>query len=439
MSLEKVLVCLLDALFQAIAATMITIKQIGERPFKDKMKFFVSIYIYFVICYLFIPNQLRFVLYIFFASLILSFSLKINDKKMLIYSFNSEVIASISELIISLLLVILGLDSVDIVNNDFYNLLANLLISGLSIILINIKFIYKILIKIVDIFDKNSKFTRYFYVFIFILYLLLLKNGFEFLMKSNYYINIFFIMIAIAILYIITKNELKYEQLNEQNKQMLNYVTKYEKIITEQGKANHEFKNQLMVIRGYAQMNSPKLIDYLDSIVDDIKKTQSSYLISNLNKFPDGGIKGLLYYKLSIMDDENIKYEINVEDGIKSKLNSLNAISYKNITKILGVLLDNAIEASRISESKKIIIMVECENKNVDFKLYNSYAGNIEISKIGTGYTTKGNGHGFGLKLVQDVVNSSSQLSTEYFLESEYYVSILHIKISQKKKTKLKK
>ena len=101
--------------------------------------------------------------------------------------------------------------------------------------------------------------------------------------------------------------------------------------------------------------------------------------------------------------------------------------------------MDNAIEASRISESKKIIIMVECENKNVDFKIYNSYAGNIDISKIGTGYTTKGNGHGFGLKLVQDVVNSSSQLSTEYFLESEYYVSILHIKISQKKKTKLKK
>ena len=132
MSLEKVLVCLLDALFQAIAATMITIKQIGERPFKDKIKFFVSIYIYFVICYLFIPNQLRFVLYIFFASFILNFSLKINDKKMLIYSFNSEVIASISELIISLLLVILGLDSVDIVSNDFYNLLANLLISGLS-------------------------------------------------------------------------------------------------------------------------------------------------------------------------------------------------------------------------------------------------------------------------------------------------------------------
>ena len=57
------------------------------------------------------------------------------------------------------------------------------------------------------------------------------------------------------------------------------------KIITAQGKTNHEFKNQLMVIRGYAQMNSNKIIDYIDEIVEDSNKAGSSYLISQLNNF----------------------------------------------------------------------------------------------------------------------------------------------------------
>ena len=428
MSLEKVLVCLLDALFQAIAATMITIKQIGERPFKDKMKFFVSIYIYFVICYLFIPNQLRFVLYIFFASIVINTILKVNDSKLLLYSFNTQSIATISEIFICTILILCGVNSKDIVNNDAYNLVANLLISVFSVILIKIPFIYNLIIKAFAQFDKNRKLIKWFYIFIVLMYLLTLKSGFALLMKSNYYINILLIITTIWVLFIILKAELKYEQLMIENKQMLNYVTKYEKIITEQGKTNHEFKNQLMVIRGYAKMNSSKLVDYLDSIVDDIKKTHSSYLISNLNKFPDGGIKGLLYYKLSIMDDESIKYDINVEKGVKSKLSHFDTKTYKNVTKILGVLLDNAIDACKKAKEKKIMIIVSCTRSGVDFKIYNAYSGKIEISKIGTGYTTKGNGHGFGLKLVQDIINANHQFSTEYFLEDDYYVSVLHIK-----------
>ena len=47
--------------------------------------------------------------------------------------------------------------------------------------------------------------------------------------------------------------------------------------------------------------------------------------------------------------------------------------------------------------------------KDVDYKIFNSYKNKIEISKIGTGYTTKGTGHGFGLKLVEDIVNSNSE------------------------------
>ena len=428
MSVEKVLVSVIAALFQGLAATIIISKQTMLKNKNRVLKLFLSLWLYCIFAYLFIPNSLRFISFITIVSLVLYFLLKIQKSEVLIFSFNTELIVCFSEILISLLLVFCRLESKDIVSNPFYNLLANVLISLVSILLIYLKPVNMILKKEINIVTRNRRITKYIYVFTFILYLVLLKNGFEVLMMSNYYINLLFMISIILIIVIILKNESKYEQLKEENRQMLNYVTKYEKIITAQGKTNHEFKNQLMVIRGYAQMNSNKIIDYIDEIVEDSNKAGSSYLISQLNNFPDGGIKGLLYYKLSIMEDENIKYSINVEKGVKTKLKTLSTNNYKNITKILGVLLDNAIDASKKSKHKKINISVIKDNKNIIFKIYNTYKGKIDIEKVGTGYTSKGKGHGYGLRLVKDIINEDKLFNISHNLEDNYFVSSLYIK-----------
>ena len=178
-------------------------------------------------------------------------------------------------------------------------------------------------------------------------------------------------------------------------------------------------------------MKSDKLIEYIDSIVEDIRKAHSSYLISQLNKFPDGGIKGLLYYKLSIMNDEKISYEINVESGVKSKLNSLSTTMYKNVTKILGVLLDNAIDASKKSKSKEIIINVVYKKDKVEFTICNTYKGKIDLTNIGNGYTTKGKGHGYGLRLVRDIINSNNIFGLKNDLDNKFFVSKFTITVKK--------
>ena len=428
MSVEKVLVSVIAALFQSVAVTTICLKQQNINIKSEIIKFFIPMFLYCMASFYFIPNQLRFVLFILAISLILFLILKIKDKIVLLYAFNTEIILALSEVIVTSTLVLIGINSKDIVNDQPYNLIANIIISIFGLVISYIGFIKQILNRIIMTFKKNKILINYLYMFIIVLYLVVLKNGLELILKSNYYINILFIVFVILIVLLIIKNESKYEQLKEENKQMLNYVTKYEKIITAQGKTNHEFKNQLMVIRGYAQMNSNKIIDYIDEIVEDSNKAGSSYLISQLNNFPDGGIKGLLYYKLSIMEDENIKYSINVEKGVKTKLKTLSINNYKNITKILGVLLDNAIDASKKSKHKKINISVIKDNKNIIFKIYNTYKGKIDIEKVGTGYTSKGKGHGYGLRLVKDIINEDKLFNISHNLEDNYFVSSLYIK-----------
>ncbi len=431
MSVERILVSIVATSFQSLATTIILFKQIKNINLKSKLIYFIFIWIYGLTCFYIVPNQYRFLIFLVVSSLIMKFLLKINDKKVILYSFNTEVLLSISEILISFFLVMFGINSVDIVNNYAYNLLVNILVSLLSVLLIKIPFVDKIVKNTLNLFEKNRKLINYFYIILIVIYLIVLKNGFEFLMKSNYYINILFMLSIVGIILVILKNESKYEQLKEENKQMLNYVTKYEKIITAQGKTNHEFKNQLMVIRGYAQMNSDKIIDYIDEIVKDSNKAGSSYLISQLNNFPDGGIKGLLYYKLSIMEDENIKYSIDVEKGVKSGLKKLSTNNYKNITKILGVLLDNAIDASKKSNDKKINISVSKDRNLIIFKIYNTYKGTIDIEKIGTGYTSKGKGHGYGLRLVKDIISENNIFQVTHDLEDHYFVSNLKIKIEK--------
>lgn len=434
MSIERIVVGVIAALFQAIAGMIITFKQLKQHTTKEKLQFLLFLWIYCIFGYFVVPNQLRFILYITAIALILKLLLNKNDKKSILYAFNTEIILSVSEIIITLSLVLVGINSKYIVENNIINLIANILISLTSILLIYIPIVRNLINKINNIFDKDKKLLNMLFVIILIIYIIVSKNGLELILKSNYYINILFIFGIVFVLTIIIKNELKSEQLKNQNQQMLSYVTKYEKIITAQGKANHEFKNQLMVIRGYAQMNSSKLIEYIDSIVEDSIKTQSSHKISQLNKFPDGGIKGLLYYKISIIEEEKIKYELNVENGVKTKLSNLSVNMYKNITKILGVLLDNAIDACKKSNDKSIFISVTKDKSNIIFNISNTYTGKMNLSKIGTGYSTKGKNHGYGLRLVNDIIENNKVLKIENSCDDKFYSTKLVIKISNKKR-----
>lgn len=438
MSMESIIVGLIVGIFQGLAGSYAVLNQIKIENKINILKFIIIMCLYGIIGFFIIPNNIRFLVFLLVIFLCLYFVLGIKNKNVILYAFNCILIFLIPELIVTLILVIFGIDSVDLVNNNLYNLLANILISVLSIVLIKLPFIKKIIKNEIILFTKNKRLINYLYIFLIILYLIALKNGFELILKSNYYINILFMACVILIITIIIRNEFKYDKIKDEYKNMLNHVTKYEKIITDQGKANHEFKNQLMVIRGYAQMNSPKLIEYLDSVIEDSKKTHSSYLISQLNKFPAGGIKGLLYYKLSTMDDENIKHELNVESGVKIRLDTLGTETYKNITKILGVLFDNAIDACKKSKEKKIIIDVVKKTNSVTFSIYNTYKGKIDMDKIGTGFTTKGSGHGYGLRLVKDIVENSNIFEIENSLEDEYYVTKLTIK-TKNRQTKKKK
>ncbi len=431
MSVEKVLDYIM-ILSQAMSGMVVLFSLCESKRFKEKLLSFLIFLLAMIVSKYVIPQQFRSIFTIFSIIFILMIILHKNLKESFVISLINV------ELIISTIFLLLGTDKSVLQDNIYFVTVINV-ISSLIIILLCLTNVFKSLInKLKKYLIKHNKLIIYLFIAFFITYLVVAKNMLFSTFSLEAVVNFIILCIFLFLFVILFVSDGKNSQLEEANHQMLNYVTKYEKIITAQGKTNHEFKNQLMVIRGYAQMNSPKLIEYIDSVTADTNRTHSSYLISQLNKFPDGGIKGLLYYKLSIMEDEKISYEINVEVGVKTKLNSLSVDMYKNITKILGVLFDNAIDASKKSKDKKIIINVVKKTNLVTFSIYNTYKGKIDINELGNGFTTKGKGHGYGLRLVKDIIESSNIFKLENLIENEYYVTKLTIK-TKNMQTKKKK
>lgn len=103
-------------------------------------------------------------------------------------------------------------------------------------------------------------------------------------------------------------------------------------------------------------------------------------------------------------------------------------------TRILGILLDNAIEAASICNSKNIQIDfhdIKPQHYQV-LKIKNTYLSNsIDVHKIfEKGYTTKTNDkhcHGLGLWQVDKIINKHTNIELNTLTDETYFVQELKI------------
>lgn len=245
----------------------------------------------------------------------------------------------------------------------------------------------------------------------------------EFLSPKNYmlFLLAIFSLIILKLIFNISEIEKKYNKI-------IKYVIEYEKIIDDQGERNHEYNNQLMILKGYIN-NKKKLEEYLNTIINDHKLGQN-YEIRQLSHFPNGGLKEMLYYKFSEIKDNKIKYYLYVCNDASELLEKLNVNLYRDITKVFGVLIDNAIDASLESEDKEFSLDFSKDKKQIIITISNTYNKDIDIKKIGKkGFSSKGKGHGFGLKLVKDIIKRNKNLELVSDYDDKYFIQTFLIDI----------
>lgn len=417
---------ILSAVLSGIMSYVAIINMSNE---KFKLKNFIIYLIIFLplllVIYIFFSGISKLILNIILVIISLYFSLFKKDiSNSVYYAIIYQMLVFISEIILSvLILFIFKLNGSEYFNVPFSLLISSILNCLLVYLLSRIKFISKNIRKLNHIIKKNNKDWIYIILIMILMVLFIFFNRYKMNNSTEYFVNT-----AMAVFVVISfYNKFQRQAMEDKYNESMEYVLRYEKIINEQGKKNHEYNNQLMVIKGY--INKPeRLSEYLDEVIGE-HKTGQNYTVKQLGFLPDGGVKGLLYHKLSKMEDNNIKYYLYVDQNLKDKdIESFDLKTYRDLTKLLGVFLDNAIDAALKSEEKEIEVELKDKDDCLLLTISNTYDKNTDINKVGkSGFTTKGVGHGFGLSIVKDIAKTNSEIETFSSKESDKFIQTVMI------------
>lgn len=240
------------------------------------------------------------------------------------------------------------------------------------------------------------------------------------------------ITLIIILLYLF-KQKIENEAILKKYDDLLNIMKNYENDIEEQRTIIHETRNEFMTIKSKIsdKVKEKEIIKYIDSILGD--KTSSN--MSKYSKFkylPSNGIRGFFYYKFNEAEKRNIKVSVNISKRIENSfLGNLETKEFKDLIRIIGVYLDNAIEASKESKDKKLGIEIYLVKKDIEIIISNTFENEINIEKIGKEkFTTKGKNHGHGLLLVKHIINNNKIFESENEIINNLYVQKLLIKNS---------
>ena len=225
----------------------------------------------------------------------------------------------------------------------------------------------------------------------------------------------------------------QYNKINSKYETSISSLKEYEVMIDKFRVDTHENKNEFLTIRNMIKDNNDKdtVIKYIDKLVDN-KIKDNDKIMKKTAKIPEGGLRATIYSKLCLMDKLKIKYNLNVSREVRTTdLINLDEDLVLKICKILGVFLDNAIEAVKGLKKKEISIEMYTIEDSLCVDITNNFKGNLELDKItNMKYTTKGDGHGYGLTLVDKILSEEqSRLENEKSINRDTFTQTLKIKM----------
>ena len=190
------------------------------------------------------------------------------------------------------------------------------------------------------------------------------------------------------------ERETEYQQ--EQIKLSNRYSEEYNALVEISRKKQHDFKNQINALYGLSDIKAEKeQRKYIDKLLDENK------VVKILHSVEQPVLAGFLYRKVKeiMAAGINIEFNLSVPDAEL-------AIEVFDCIEIVGILLDNAVEALNKEKDKSIILEMFTMEQKVEIRVKNvsPYYENDEISKFFQyNYSTKGKNRGIGLAKIKDL------------------------------------
>lgn len=239
-------------------------------------------------------------------------------------------------------------------------------------------------------------------------------------------LSIIIITIFLILYYIYMEECNNYDQLKEEYDNLFDCIQNFENWIDDEQLYCHEMKNNLSIIR--SMTNNKKIINKIDEILD-MSVVVDDQVIETLKNIPKGDLKGLLYYKVAVSKKKNINIVFEISDLVTKKLKKMDKTKIREVCIILGIYLDNALEAAEKSKEKNVVLEIYEINKEINFVISNTYEEILSIKNMNRkNFTTKGKNHGRGLYYVNKIIKKYKWISQEQMFLNKYFIQKLIVK-----------
>lgn len=396
----------------------------------------ISLYMVLIILIITLPTiilyETKYTALISLISYILSIILykryfKINLITSIILCSFAVLLISLSDLIFSSINILLF--SYNEVRNIWYiSVVNNVLVSILSISIAKRERVSNKIIYLCKKINTKTGYKVAIFAIISILVISVLFYNITSIFKLNLYYSItiiaFFFLFFLYYFYI--SERAKYEKLNDEYNILFDYIQTFENWIDDEQMYRHELKNNLSIIRSMTK--NKKIINKIDEmlkftiIIDDKD-------IEDLKNIPKGGLKGLLYYKVALAKNKKVKMIVEVSPKVKKTIEKLSDSKLKNVCILLGIYLDNALEAAQLSREKLVSLEIYEINNRLTFTISNTYNEIIPLKNMREkGFSTKGKNHGKGLYYANKLINKIKWLEVNQIFLKKFFIQKISFK-----------
>ena len=325
---------------------------------------------------------------------------------------------------------------VGIINNSMtYSLIINTVGPCILLMLSSNKKIRSIYNRIVDLM-QGLRAKRIGFV-IFSVIIVFLTTYVIICFSNNILLTIFmFITIILIIMYISMRNfkvMTEYEETKKRYSGVEQSLIEYEDMIDKYRVNNHENKNHLLLIQNMIKNKDKNVNEYIDNLVGNVYMTNEKIMM-DISKIPAGGLRATIHAKLNIMDDKKIKYILDIDRKLRViDLESIDSDVKLKICNILSIFIDNAIDEVETHKSnRKVNITMYMEDDKIIIEISNRFKNNFDPDKMfDKKYTTKKEGHGYGLSLAKELIDSENSFNNYYKIEDDIFTQVLEIKIKR--------
>ncbi len=205
------------------------------------------------------------------------------------------------------------------------------------------------------------------------------------------------------------------------------YMSQIEELYQNLRVFKHDYANIMVSMAGYIEGNDMEgLKRYYDKQIFPISNQliKSNDAIAILHNLDIVELKSLIFVKINHALELNIEVSLEITEEIET-------INMKSVdlVRIIGILLDNAIEACQECEHPSIGFSIMKMDNDVTFVIKNTYIKHdIDYSKLGSiGVSSKGERRGAGLYNIKTITNDYDNVIMDTEYEAGYFTQVLEI------------